>query len=90
VKHLIRSGRWLIDSEWLIGAGPSLKYGVLPNRHVVLWPYTRINSPHIVWGDRFVLVKATMDRCALKVGFPNPAGWLGYVLEGALFVKHAP
>jgi len=25
----------------------------------------------------------------LKIGFPNPAGWLGYFLNGTLFVKYA-
>jgi hypothetical protein len=26
---------------------------------------------------------------ALKFGFPNPAGWLAYVVDGTLFVKQA-
>ncbi len=65
------------------------EHGLLPNRHIVLWPYTRINSPHITWGDRYLFVEATMRDGALKIGFPNPAGWLGYVLEGTLFVKQA-
>jgi hypothetical protein len=66
------------------------EHGVLPNRHIVLWPYTHINSPHITWGDRFVFVEATLGSGALKIGFPNPAGWLGYVIKDTLFVKHAP
>lgn len=65
------------------------EYGLLPNRHIALWPYTQINSPHITWGDRYVFVEATMQSGALKIGFPNPAGWLGYAVEGTLFVKHA-
>lgn len=69
---------------------PADEHGVWPNRHIALWPYTQINSPHIKWGDRFVLVEATMGSGALKIGFPNPAGWLAYALEGTLFVKHAP
>jgi len=69
-------------------AAPADGYGVLPNRHIVLWPYTQINSPHIKWGDRYVFVEATMESGALKIGFPNPAGWLGYFVEDTLFVKH--
>lgn len=65
-------------------------YGVQPNRHIVLWPYTQINSPHVTWGDRYVFVRATMEHGAFKIGFPNPVGWLAYALEGALFVKYAP
>jgi hypothetical protein len=65
------------------------EYGLLPNRHVVLWPYTRLNSPYITWGDHQVLVEATMQDGALKLGFPNPEGWLAYRVDDTLFVKHA-
>ncbi|RME35035.1 MAG: hypothetical protein D6793_07825 [Thermoflexia bacterium] len=68
---------------------PADPYGVLPNRQIALWPYTRVNSPYILWGDRFIFVRATMDQGALKVGFPNPVGWLAYAWEGVLFVKYA-
>ncbi|MCS7282664.1 MAG: DUF4380 domain-containing protein, partial [Anaerolineae bacterium] len=69
---------------------PADPYGVLPNRQIALWPYTRVNSPHIRWGDRFIFVQATMAEGALKVGFPNPVGWIAYVWGDALFVKYAP
>ena len=61
----------------------------LPNRTLALWPYTDINSPYITWGDDLVLVHARMDAGMLKLGFPNPRGWLGYWREGVLFVKRA-
>ncbi len=63
--------------------------GVLPNRLIALWPYTSITSPHITWGDRFILIDANLQQDALKLGFPNRDGWLGYILEDTLFVKHA-
>ena len=65
------------------------EHGLLPNRHIVLWPYTPINSPHITWGDRYVFVEATMQNGALKIGFPNLVGWMGYALGDTFFVKHA-
>jgi hypothetical protein len=65
------------------------EFGLLPNRHLTLWPYTRMNSAHVTWGDRYILVKATMESGAFKIGFPNPAGWLAYAVDGALFVKQA-
>ena len=65
------------------------EHGLLPNRHFALWPYTAINSPFITWGDRFTFVEAVMRAGALKIGFPNPDGWMGYAVEGTLFVKHA-
>jgi hypothetical protein len=69
--------------------GPADEYDVLPNRQIALWPYTPINSPHITWGDRYVFVEATMQKGALKIGFPNSVGWMGYALGDTLFVKHA-
>jgi hypothetical protein len=68
---------------------PANKDGLLPNRHIVLWPYTRIDSPYVTWGDRYLFIQATMGDGAFKVGFPNPAGWLAYAVDGALFVKQA-
>jgi hypothetical protein len=65
------------------------EHGLLPNRSFALWPYTAIDSAHIKWGNRYVFVKATMMNGALKIGFPNPLGWMGYAMQGCLFVKHA-
>ncbi len=70
--------------------GPADAHGLLPNRQIALWPYTSVDSPHVTWGDRYVFVEATMRSGALKIGFPNPAGWLAYAVDDALFVKHAP
>ena len=68
---------------------PSDPFGLLPNRAVALWTYTDIRSEHILWGNRFIFIRANMQEGALKVGFPNPAGWMGYLLENALFIKYA-
>jgi len=65
------------------------EYGVLPNRSINLWPYTQVNSPYIMWGDRYIFIRADLKENKLKIGFPNPAGWLGYFLNGMLFVKYA-
>jgi len=62
--------------------------GVLPNRSLVLWPYTNMTNPNVQWGRNHILVSATMDA-PFKVGFPNPRGWLAYWLNETLFVKHA-
>ena len=64
-------------------------YGVLPNRQIAIWPYTEVNSPHIIWGDKFIFIDANMQKGALKIGFPNPVGWIAYLLEDVLFVKQA-
>jgi hypothetical protein len=62
--------------------------GVLPNRSLVLWPYTNPSNPNVTWGRNYVLVRANMD-IPFKVGFPNPRGWLAYWLKGTLFVKRS-
>jgi hypothetical protein len=61
----------------------------LPNRQINLWPYTQIDSPHIRLGDALVEVRAEMQTGALKLGYPNRRGWLGYAVDGLLFVKRA-
>jgi hypothetical protein len=68
---------------------PADEHGLLPNHHLVLWPYTRLDSPHITWGDRYLAVEAKMRDGAFKVGFPNPVGWLAYLVDDTLFVKQA-
>jgi len=63
--------------------------GVLANRSLAVWPYTDIKDAHIQWGNRFIFVRADLESGAVKLGFPNPRGWLAYWLNGTLFVKKA-
>ena len=63
--------------------------GLLPNRPIALWSYTDINSPHIDLHNDHIAIHANMTEGALKVGFPNPRGWLGYWIDGTVFVKTA-
>ena len=62
--------------------------GLLPNRRLTLWPYTKVNEACVQWGDRYILLHAELKN-PFKVGFPNPSGWLAYWLDGSLFVKKA-
>ncbi len=62
--------------------------GVLPNRSLAMWPYTDPSIPQVSWGTHHIMVETQMDA-PFKVGFPNPRGWLAYLLDGTLFVKHA-
>ncbi len=61
--------------------------GLQPNRHISLWPYTRINDPRIKLDDKFILVIADSILPPLKVGSFNPHGWLAYWVDGILFRK---
>lgn len=68
---------------------PADAEGLISNRTIVLWPYTDVTSHHILWGNRFSFIKAEVKEGALKIGFPNPRGWIAYSLENTLFVKLA-
>jgi hypothetical protein len=61
--------------------------GLLPNRKFALWPYTRWDDPRLKLGDEFVLIKSDSTKHAMKLGYFNPHGWLGYVHSGVLFLK---
>lgn len=61
--------------------------GLLSNRRLVLWPYTRIDDPRLALRDDFLLVYAKPGPSPIKLGYFNPLGWLGYWLDDVLFVK---
>ncbi|MCX7920297.1 MAG: hypothetical protein N3A72_12000 [bacterium] len=63
--------------------------GLLPDRHLSLWPYTSLADRRLTFLDEYILVK--QDRSAktpIKLGtFANP-GWIAYWVDGMLFVKY--
>ena len=61
--------------------------GLLPNRILALWPYTRINDPRLDLRDDHILIHAAAGRPPLKIGYYDPSGWLAYWLDGVLFRK---
>ena len=64
--------------------------GFQANRQLALWPYAAIDSELVTWGDRFIFYRSEIkDESAWKVGYPNRNGWLGYWVDGTLFVKSA-
>lgn len=66
---------------------PTDPNGLQPNRSLVLWPYTSVQSEFIQWMDDGIFVRAALEENAIKIGFPNPAGWLAYLHEDQVFVK---
>lgn len=59
----------------------------LPNRHLNLWPYASWRDPRLHLGDELALVDGQAGEQALKVGYFNHAGWMGYLLDEIFFVK---
>lgn len=61
--------------------------GLLHNRQISLWPYTRINDPRLKLDDKFVSFKADALLPPFKIGYFNSPGWLAYWVDGVLFRK---
>ena len=62
-------------------------HGLLPNRRLVLWPYTRMHDPRLVLRDDCILVRAEAALPPVKLGYASQAGWLAYWWNGSLFRK---
>lgn len=67
---------------------------LLPNRSLVLWPYTDLSDPRLRLGRGFFTVQqgaAGPTKIGLLVHADRQgAGWAGYLLDGTLFVKRFP
>jgi hypothetical protein len=99
VHELHNHGAWPIElAPWAITVlrpgglailpigGPTEAGRLLPDRRIVLWPYTRIGDPRIQLHDDYILVHAGAGKPA-KIGAFGRLGWAAYLLEGTLFVK---
>jgi hypothetical protein len=98
--HLVNHGLWPVEcAAWAIS---QLRPGgiailpqttvwteKLPNRHLVMWPYTDMSSPHVQWRKDRIQLEAKFTEGSFKIGYPNPRGWLAYWLDGSLFIKRA-
>lgn len=60
---------------------------LLPNRRIVLWPYSKMNDPRLRLEDDFILVHVPGALPLFKIGAFNPRGWVAYWNEGILFRK---
>jgi len=98
---LTNDGLWAVElSPWAITqfrlggtvilpmpVGNSDPAGLLHNRQLSVWPYTRMNDPRVQWGDEFILFKANPLLPPFKIGYFNQHGWMAYWFEGVLFRK---
>ena len=84
----VRPGGFAVLPQW---TKPLDEHGLIPNRSLVFWTYTRVNDPRLRLGDRYVFVHADPDNPAsFKIGYENRHGWIGYHIDGTLLVKHVP
>jgi len=83
ITQMIQGGVAILPQQ----IGPLDQTALLPNRHLVLWPYTRVHDPRLELHDDIVLVHGQPQLPPCKIGYLNRRGWLGYWRNGALFVK---
>jgi hypothetical protein len=101
LHHLENEGLWPVElAPWAITqmplggvavlpqqTEPLDSSGLLPNRQVVLWPYTRWGDPRLRLNEDYILIEAQPYQPPVKVGYLNRKGWLAYLREGVLFCK---
>jgi hypothetical protein len=105
VRHELRNdGPWPVElAPWAltmfrlggVGIFPQAQgrvdeAGLLPNRQMTLWPYTRLGDSRLTLRDDFLLLRAdpvSPATPAVKLGYFNPHGWMAYWLDGVLSVK---
>ena len=60
----------------------------LPNRGIILWPYTEIRDPRIQMDGDFIFVHSIpIKKAPLKIGLVQFQQWIAYYIQGLLFVK---
>ncbi len=98
--RLVNEGPWTVEcSAWaltVLAPGgmevvPQTRRdtGLLGNRVLALWPYTRMNDPRVTWGDRYIVLHQD-NACSspFKFGSTNEDGWAAMFNHDQLFVKH--
>lgn len=61
--------------------------GLLPDRHIALWSYSRVDDPRLHLGDEAITLEARAGTPPLKIGTFAPQGWIQYEIEGVRFRK---
>jgi hypothetical protein len=102
VNNIKNTGAWnIVFAPWAItvmAAGGTLVVphadndtGLLSNRFVGLWPYSKMNDKRVYWGDKYIILRQdTSETSAFKFGTNNEKGWAAYFNKKQLFVKTYP
>lgn len=99
VHRITNLGAWPIElSVWTITVlntggieiipQPNKDTDLLPNRQIILWPYSKMNDKRVYWGEKYIALKQdTQNKNPFKLGINNEAGWAAYARDGHLFIK---
>lgn len=60
---------------------------ILPNRRMVLWPYTDLSDPRWTFGTEYWLLRQEEGAPPTKIGLAHKRGWIAYLSDDLLFIK---
>ena len=60
---------------------------LLPNRNLILWPYTDMTDPRLHFGQKFITLQQSVEFPPTKFGLAHRSGWAAYLWEDSLFIK---
>ncbi len=61
---------------------------LLPNRLMIVWPYTNLTDPRWRFGESFITLRQTdVEGQPTKLGLTHKQKWIGYLTRDTLFIK---
>lgn len=60
---------------------------LLPNRLMIVWPYTNLTDPRYRFGESFITLRQTDSPTPTKLGLAHKQKWVGYLTRDSLFIK---
>lgn len=67
---------------------PNRPTGLLHNRKLALWDYTKMNDKRVIWGDKYIVLKQEPNaERPFKFGIDSQHGWAAYFNFGDVFLK---
>lgn len=99
IHRITNTGIWDIEfAPWALSVmapggkevvpQPQRDTGLLGNRILALWPYTRMNDKRVYWGEQFITLRQDpTENHKFKFGLSNEEGWAAYFNHNNLFVK---
>jgi hypothetical protein len=100
IHRITNTGAWDVEfAPWALSVmapggkevvpQPQRDTGLLGNRILALWPYTKMNDKRVYWGDKFITLQQDPNaEGPFKFGLTNEDGWAAYFNHNNMFVKY--
>lgn len=100
IHKLTNVGAWPVEAApWAItvmkGGGleiipqPTRDTGLINNRVIGVWPYTKLNDGRIFFGNKYITVLHDKNATGpLKIGINSEHGYAAYINRGNMFIKY--